>query len=119
MQFARFGLGDAGSKEWVMQRSSLAGLVTTAFIAVAAMAPGQARAVPLALAPGSLAAVDVVNATEQVRYVCRPVRRCNRWGCRWRERCFWRRSYRGPSVGFYFGPRPYYHRPYRRHHRRW
>ena len=107
-----------------MQRLSLAGLITMAFVAVAALAPGQARAVPLALSPGSLATLNTANGVEQVRYVCRRVRRCNRWGCRVQRRCFWRAPRRGPTVGFYFGPRRYYHRsyrhrPHRRYYRRW
>ena len=106
------------SKECIMHRLSLAGLVTTAFIAAAALVPGPARAVPLASTPGSLATIDTSNGVEQVHYV--------------RRRYYPRRSYRyryyGPSFGLYYGnyPRRYYPRRYYprrsyryRYYRRW
>jgi hypothetical protein len=102
-----------------MRKFSLAGLVTTAFVAAAAFMPGQAQAVPLAAAPASLAAINTGGVAEQVRYVCRRVWRCGRSGCGWRRSCFWRPGRGGPYFGYYFGSRRYYHRPYRyRHHHR-
>ena len=102
-----------------MQKLSLAGLVASAFIATAALVPGQVQAVPLATVPGSLATVDTGNSVEQVRYVCRRVWRCNRWGCGWRRTCSWRPSYygyRAPYYGFYYGaPR----RSWNRRHCHW
>jgi len=102
-----------------MRRLSLAGLITTAFIAAAALLPGPAQAIPIATAPASLAGVNAGNGAEQVRYVCRRAWRCGPRGCGWRQSCFWRPRYAGPYFGFYYGPRRY-HRPYRyRHWRRW
>lgn len=62
------------------------------------------------------AVVNETGLAQPVRYVCRRVWRCNRWGCGWRRACFWRPGpYYGPRVGFYgprfgvfVGPRPYY-----------
>jgi hypothetical protein len=55
--------GDECSEESVLcEKFSSAGLVISAFITAAALAPGRARAVPLAAAPGSLATVDTGNA---------------------------------------------------------
>jgi len=100
-----------------MQRLSLAGLATAACVAAAALAPGSARAASLPTAPMALAQINTGGAVQQVRYVCRRVRVCGRWGCTLRRRCGWRPSYYrygGPHFGFYFGSRPYY-RPYRRY----
>jgi hypothetical protein len=103
-----------------MYRLSLAGLITSAFIAMAALLPSQAQAVPLAAAPGSLAAINGGNSAEPVRYVCRRVWRCGRWGCGWRRSCFWRPGFSGPHFGFYFGPRRHWRGHHRhRHWRRW
>lgn len=107
-----------------MRKLSLAGLIVTGFIAAAALIPGQAQAIPLAAAPGSLATVDTSGA-EKVQYGCRRVWRCGRWGCGWRRVCRGPR-YGGPYFGFaapgfgvYVGPRRPYRNCYWRYGRRY
>ena len=53
-----------------------------------------ANALPLSTPAGINAAIDATNLTEDVAYVCRRVRRCGPWGCRWHRECYHTRRHR-------------------------
>jgi hypothetical protein len=95
-----------------MHKFSLASFAAMAFVAMSALLPGRAQALPLTAGAGSLGTVTS-SAVEQVRYVCH-----RNW--RGRRVCSWRPNYYrygyGPSFGFaapgvgvYVGPRRYYY----------
>lgn len=90
-----------------MRRSALATAATVAVLAAASFVPGQANAMALSTPAGIQAAIDTTSLSQDVAYVCRPVRRCGPRGCWVRRACFW--------TGGGYG----YRRGWRHGYRRW
>jgi hypothetical protein len=72
-----------------MRRTILASAAALALMASATLVPGQAQAMALSTPAGIQAAIDSTSLSQDVAYVCRPVRRCGPNGCWVRRSCFW------------------------------
>ncbi len=72
-----------------MRRTTLATAATLAVLAMASFAPSQANAMAISTPAGIQAAIDTTSLSQDVAYVCRPVRRCGPYGCVVRRSCFW------------------------------
>ena len=69
-----------------MQRFVLAAVAACVLFA-AGLVPKRAQAMPLSI-PLAVAAADT-SVLQQAAYECRPIWRCGRYGCGWREVCSW------------------------------
>lgn len=78
------------------------------------LAVNGAVALPLQGAPAIGTAANQGDFRQDVRYVCRRVWRCSRYGCGWRRACYWTP---GPYAHVY--PYPYSYRPYWRSYPRY
>lgn len=98
-----------------MRRTALATAAALAVLAVASFAPSQANAMAMSTPAGIAAAVDSTSLSQNVAYVCRPVRRCGPGGCWVRRSCFYTGGYYG--GGYRYGYRHHYgyYNGYRRH----
>jgi len=93
----------------------MAGLVF-GFAAAGSLMPSQANAMTISTPAAVQHALGGDNSVlEQVRYVCRRVRRCDWRGCYWRRSCYHRpnyyygrRYYRGYPRYYGYRYRPYY-----------
>ncbi len=72
-----------------MRRTILASATTLALLAAATLLPGQAQAMALSTPAGIQAAIDSTSLSQDVAYVCRPVRRCGPNGCWVRRSCYY------------------------------
>lgn len=95
-----------------MRRTALAIAATLAVLTAACFAPSQANAMAVSTPAGIQAAIDTTSLTQDVAYVCRPVRRCGPNGCWVRRSCYWTGGGQGYRRGGYRGYRSY--RGYRR-----
>jgi hypothetical protein len=89
-----------------MRRIVLATFAASILFAAGTLTAQRAEAMPVA-AP--LAAVTDADLLQQAAYDCLPIWRCGRYGCGWRQVCFWT-----PYPRYYGGP-GWRHRHWRHH----
>jgi hypothetical protein len=89
-----------------MRKFFLMAALIGGFAAAGSLVPSQANAMTISTPSAVQQALGEGTAVEQVRYVCRRVRRCGYRGCYVTRQC-----YNRPSYGYYGG--------YRRHHHRY
>jgi len=69
-----------------MRRVVLATFAASVLFATGTLTPQRAEAMPVA-AP--LAAAVDADLLQQAAYDCRPIWSCGRYGCGWRQVCYW------------------------------
>jgi hypothetical protein len=88
-------------------RRSIFALAALAAVAVAGTALSGRAEAAVAAPPGALSgAAQTLNVVDDAAYVCKRVRRCNRYGCHWRRACW--------HTGRSYHHRHYKHRKYYR-----
>lgn len=85
-----------------MRKILLTAAMIAGFAAAGSLMPSQANAMPIS-SPAAVQQALGGGALEQVRYVCRRVRRCGYRGCYWHRACYHVRSH-------------WHRRHHRRHH---
>ena len=88
-----------------MRRFALICAAAAAIVTTGALAPSDAKAMPVTPAAALGATLVHSSLAEQVAYHCRRLWRCGHYGCGWRQACGWAPGYN--SYGYY---RPYRHR---------
>jgi hypothetical protein len=79
-----------------MRRIVLAAIAACALSAVS-LTPQRAEAMPVSV---PLAAIADTGVLQQAAYDCRPIWRCGRYGCGWRQVCSWTPYPRYGSPGW-------------------
>ena len=99
-----------------MRKIFLMAALIAGFAAAGSLLPSQANAMAISTPAAAQHALGEGNGIlEQVRYVCRRVRRCGYRGCYTTRRCFNRPNYYYGGYGYRSYPRYY---GYRNHYRR-
>ena len=79
-----------------MRRIVLAAIAACALSAIG-LTPQRAEAMPVSV---PLAAIADPGVLQQAAYECRPIWRCGRYGCGWRQVCYWTPYPRYGSPGW-------------------
>jgi hypothetical protein len=69
-----------------MRRIVLATIAASALFATGTLTSQRAEAMPVTAPLASAIKADLL---EQAAYDCRPIWRCGRYGCGWRQVCYW------------------------------
>ncbi len=86
-----------------MRHIGLTAFAACVLFAVGTVAPQPAQATPASTLLSAVTSTDLLQAAA---YECRPIWRCGRYGCGWRQVCYWT-----PRPIFrprFFGPRRRY-----------
>ena len=90
-----------------MRKLFLMAALIAGFAAVGSLLPRQANAMTISTPSAVQQALGDGTAIEQVRYVCRRVRRCGYRGCYTTRQCFNRPNYYYGGYGYRSYPRYY------------
>jgi hypothetical protein len=89
-----------------MRRIILAAIAACA-LSAGSLAPQHAQAMPVST---PLAATIDTSLLQQAAYQCRPIWRCGRYGCGWRQVCYWTPYPRWGGPGWRWRHRHWRHR---------
>jgi hypothetical protein len=84
-----------------MRKAFLALAAAATVFAAGALLSTRADAMTLPAPAAMHDAIADTNLVDAARYVCRNVRVCGYYGCRWRQRCYWVRDYYRPRYRYY------------------